>query len=192
MGPSLFSQLLSEEHHWSISVLSTALPCFVRGSSLSCFCFFLSFWVSACDANNVISALCLMLSVFQAFCRWLFSYAELFPPHWKWALVYVYGCIWLLRECVLVDLRGFCYCLSLYLSFMFVLHSLTPRSCSCMITSLGSWSSYLLPSLTWLWYSLPLSAVVWIFLENLLSWCPLLFRSNPSPYYFHSNWSIPQ
>lgn len=56
-GPSLFSQLLSEEH-LGASLQSAALLCFVRGSQLSCFHFSLVVPFDYLDdENHVISAL---------------------------------------------------------------------------------------------------------------------------------------
>lgn len=58
------------------------------------------------------------------------------------------------------------------------------------LTDLGSWSSYLLPSLMWLWCSLSLNTVVEIFLDGFHY--ASHFASTSRTYYFHNCWRLHQ
>lgn len=84
-GPSLFSQLLSEEH-LGASLQSAALLCFVRGSQLSRFHFFLvAPFDYVDDENHVTSALSCAFQ-HRSFSMWLLLYAELFLLPWNCGL----------------------------------------------------------------------------------------------------------
>lgn len=173
---------------WSISVLSGALPCFVRGSHLSCFMFLFpsSLLWSIWAMKIVISILCLMLSGFRAPGMLLLLYAELFPSPRNQALVCVCVCVWQYlvykRVCFSWFLR-----LLLLLSSISHLCSLTLRNCSCVVTDLGSWSSYLLSYP--FWCSLSLNSLVQSF-WRLLHDAPHSLKVPPRKYYFHSSWSL--
>lgn len=176
---------------WSISVLSTALPCFVRGSCLSCFWpfFFPPPFGYLCDANNAISALCLMLQGFLyvvTFICWAVSTSlkiSIGACVW-WYLVIKRKCIsWFVRLLLLLVSISLIYVRPLFpYTQKLLLHGHQP---GILILLSAPFSDLVALQLVPKCCCLDL-------LESLLSWCPLIFRSNPSPHYFHSSWSIPQ
>lgn len=147
---------------WSTSVLSTALPHFVRGSCLSWFWF-----VSAPPRPaSSIWVMKIMSSVFlsHAFQLQCFLYVAV-SVCWTVSIslkpsigVYMWQYV-VIQECISWFLRLLLLLVSISLSFMLILCSLIPRSCSCAATDLESWSSYLVPSLNSLWCSLSLNSV---------------------------------
>ena len=108
------------------------------------------------------------------------------PETERWG---VWGGMWLLRECVLVDLWGSCYCLSPSLIYFHSTFAYTEK-----VFLHGHWPGILI-NLSARFSNLVAMQLIpklcWPDFSGKLSWCPSHFRSTPRPYYLHSSWSVP-
>lgn len=91
--------------------------------------------------------------------------------------------------CIRWLLRLLLQCFSI---FLISIHPMFPCTENLLVCGhcLGSWSSHLLPSLTWLWCILSLNTVVGIFLDGFHY--ALHFASTSRTYCFHNSWKLHQ
>lgn len=186
-GPSLFSQLLSEEQLGVSLYWAELCHALLEGLICHASCSFFpppSFGVSGrWKSSSVFCVLCFLASGLLVCCCFCMLSCFHLPETKHWC---VCVCVWQYlvykRVCFSWFLR-----LLLLLSSISHLCSLTLRNCSCVVTDLGSWSSYLLSYP--FWCSLSLNSLVQSF-WRLLHDAPHSLKVPPRKYYFHSSWSL--